>query len=69
MLAGRPGVKPDRMIQRFLSETLGRDVSTDDAASWVRSVALTFDINVSALDHAIWKYQSGRMDESEGLFD
>jgi hypothetical protein len=59
MLLGRPGVKPDRMVHKFLRDATGH--------AWTNAAA--FDVVVSAsqsiagvepheLDHAIWRYES-----------
>ncbi|NNG36896.1 hypothetical protein [Nakamurella aerolata] len=60
MLAGVPGVKPDRMIRGFVADALKinlRRVHPDDAAELVERVAEGFGISSTTLDHAIWKYQ------------
>lgn len=63
MLAGRPGVKPDRMIIRFVAAALERpasQVSTGVAASLVAEAATGLGATPTRLDHAIWRKQSGR---------
>jgi hypothetical protein len=63
MLSGRPGVKPDRMIIRFVAAALGRtprQVSIDLAADLVSEAARRIGVTPSRLDHAIWRRQSGR---------
>lgn len=62
MLMGIPGVKADRMIRRFVTESLGRDqsVSVSEASTLVEAVADELDISYSQLDHTIWRFTSGR---------
>lgn len=63
MLAGVPGVKPDRMICRFVADALGaprRSVGTQFAAEIVTAAAPGLDLSATALDHAIWRFQRGR---------
>lgn len=63
MLAGVPGVKPDRMICRFVADALGvprRRVGAEFAAEIVTAAAPELDGSVTALDHAIWRFQRGR---------
>ena len=63
ILAGIPGVKPDRMIIRFVADTLGlprNSVSTDFAGDAVRAAAVELGILASDLDHGIWQWQRRR---------
>lgn len=63
MLAGVPGVKPDRMICRFVEDSLQlrrRSVGTEFAYDIVTAAAKEMGISATALDHAIWRYQRGR---------
>ncbi|MCW1823137.1 MULTISPECIES: hypothetical protein [Mycobacteriaceae] len=63
MLAGVPGVKPDRMICRFVADALDvprRSVGSEFAAEIVTAAAAELDVSVTALDHAIWRFQRGR---------
>lgn len=59
MLAGVPGVKPDRMIKRFVATALGlpESMTTGFAADAVAGTADSMGISASALDHAIWRWQ------------
>lgn len=60
MLAGVPGVKPDRMIRRFVGKALAKDwasPSTDFVAGAIQETADSLNVDASALDHAIWRYQ------------
>lgn len=63
MLAGVENVKADRMIRRFVAD--GLDVHVDRmpprrAAKLLRGVADELDVSTRRLDHAAWRYQSGR---------
>lgn len=58
MLLGRPGVKPDRMVHRFLKQATKRTYSNRDAESLITQAATTLDVQPHELEHAIWKYQS-----------
>lgn len=63
MLAGVPGVKPDRMICRFVEDSLElrrRSVSTDFAYAIVMAAAKDIGMSSTALDHAIWRFQRKR---------
>lgn len=63
MLAGIPGIKPDRMIIRFVAKALNRPVKTVGAAFCVElltAVAGELSMTASELDHAIWNYQRGQ---------
>lgn len=63
MNLGRPGVKADTMIIRFLERTLGRPVSTAEAQRLVMAAAERLELDPIRLDYAIWIYMSG---ESRG---
>jgi hypothetical protein len=60
MLLGQEGIKPDRMIIRFLEKALARKVSTDEAREMLAEVAHKLNLSQIQLDHAIWNYQRGR---------
>lgn len=63
MLAGVPGVKPDRMICRFVADALEvprRSGGTRFAAEIVTAAARELDMTATSLDHAIWRFQRGR---------
>nr|WP_302621785.1 helicase associated domain-containing protein [Gordonia sp. UCD-TK1] len=63
MLAGIPGVKPDRMICRFVADSLGlarRSVTPQFAFEIVTAAAADIGMSPTDLDHAIWQYQRGR---------
>lgn len=60
MLAGVPGVKADRMIVRYVSRVLNREIAPKEAAGLVSRVADHLGIRRTKLDHAIWRKESGR---------
>ncbi|WP_123919703.1 heme peroxidase [Georgenia muralis] len=63
MLAGVPGVKPDRMVRRFVeSSSVPVDpwMSAGEVAELVEEAARRLGVSASALDHAIWLHESGR---------
>ena len=61
MLVGVPGVKADRMVVRYVARALGvGDVTPRHAASLAADVAVANGWNVIHLDHAIWRFESGR---------
>ncbi len=62
MLARIPGVKADRMVTRYTSEAVADGVllAPTEAAELVKQVAESKGWNVIHLDHAIWRYESGR---------
>jgi hypothetical protein len=63
MLAGVPGVKPDRMICRFVADSLElrrASVGTDFAYDIVTAAATEMGMSATALDHAIWRWQRVR---------
>lgn len=60
MLAGVPGVKPDRMIIRFVADSVGlssRTVPPADALWLVTDAAKDLGISPTVLDHTIWQWQ------------
>lgn len=57
MLLGKPGVKPDTWILRFLREALGRPVGTDEARELVAKAAVELRVDETTLDHAIWSHR------------
>lgn len=67
MLLGKPGVKADTWVTRWISEQVGRPLTSDEAAALVREVAGGFDDAPDAasplltrLDHQIWLTARGR---------
>ena len=63
MLAGIPGAKPDRMICRFVADSLGlprRSVSTAFALEILTAAAKEMGMSPTDLDHAVWQFQRVR---------
>jgi len=60
MLLGAPGIKPDRMIHRFLQDAIGRPSTNARAEQLLQATAETLGAEAHELDHAIWSYQSTR---------
>lgn len=63
MLAQIPGVKADRMVIRYVARAIGvrpEMVSPERAAHLVGRVAGAKGSNTIHLDHAIWRFESGR---------
>lgn len=60
MLLGRPGVKADSMITRFVSQALGGDVTPQKARMLIGAAYERVDKGESLthFEHGIWKYQS-----------
>jgi hypothetical protein len=57
------GVKPDRMIKRYIADAIGtteQRLSDRKAAALVKAAANAKGYDVVALDHAIWRFQSQR---------
>lgn len=60
MLAGIEGVKPDRMICRFVADSLGlprRAVTPTFALEIVTAAAKELSMSPTDLDHAVWQFQ------------
>lgn len=69
MLAGIPGVKADRMVVRFVANAIGHPdarMSPSVAAALVRAAADHFHVSATVLDHAVWRFQSGRSGDGPG---
>jgi hypothetical protein len=60
MLLGAPGVKPDRMVHRFLYDAAGHAFSDPQAENVIKAVAGQLDVQPHVLDHAIWRYESSK---------
>jgi hypothetical protein len=60
MLLGRPGVKPDRMIHRFLKEAAGHTFSNPEAEETIGAAAEQLGVEPHELEHAIWRFESDR---------
>lgn len=65
MLLGKPGIKADRWIVRFVSRALGREVSATDAKSLLVDAAGALSATPTDLDHAVWSYERS-YEEPEG---
>lgn len=60
MLAGVPGVKPDRMIIRFVADALEQPTSRvgrSFAVDVVSAAAVELGVEATTLDHVIWQWQ------------
>lgn len=59
MLLGVDGVKADVMVQRFVSEAVGREVTAAEAKALVVAVAADLGpkVDVRDVDHRIWSHQ------------
>lgn len=61
MLLGRSGVKPDRMVHRFIADSIGGNtLSNQDADRVITSAAAEMGVPAHELEHAIWKWESDR---------
>jgi hypothetical protein len=63
MLAQIPGVKADRVVIRYVARAIGvppEKLSPQRAAQLVTRVAEVKDWKTIHLDHAIWRFESGR---------
>jgi hypothetical protein len=63
MLAGLDGIKPDRMIHGYIAAAIGVAVTNQEAVELLTSVQQAWPKprpTLLELDHAIWRYQSGR---------
>lgn len=58
MLLGIDGVKPDRMIIRFIAETVGRTPTADEAVDLITAAAADVGLPATEVDHRIWASQS-----------
>ncbi|WP_237080294.1 hypothetical protein [Mycobacteroides abscessus] len=63
MLAGIEGVKPDRMICRFIADSLGlprRSVTPPFAMEILTTAAKEMGMSPTDLDHGVWQFQRTR---------
>lgn len=63
MLAQIPNVKADRMVERYVARALGVETATlnrGDAEREVAQLAAAKGWDLIQLDHAIWRFESGR---------
>lgn len=69
MLAEIPGVKADRMVIKYVTRGIGcrpGSVLPERAAQLVSRVAESKGWSVIHLDHAIWRFESGRPFQDDG---
>ncbi|HYB38425.1 MAG TPA: hypothetical protein VEF72_23670 [Mycobacterium sp.] len=69
MLARVPGVKADRMVIRYVARAIAVPedrLSRIEAAQLVKQVAELKGWDLIHLDHAIWRYESGRPFNRDG---
>lgn len=59
MLLGRPDIKPDTWILRFVKEALGRTVSPEEARTLLTAVAAERGVSASELDNVVWNFARG----------
>jgi thermostable 8-oxoguanine DNA glycosylase len=60
MLLGAPGVKPDRMIHRFLRDATGKQLTNKYAEQVLTAAAEELRTEPHRLEHAIWFYESDK---------
>jgi hypothetical protein len=66
MLLGAPGVRPDRMVHRFLRDAAGHAFSDAQAESAVIAAAERLGVQPHVLGHAIWRYESSKAADPPG---
>jgi hypothetical protein len=66
MLLGATGVKPDRMVKRFLTDATGQAFSDAKAERVTRAAATRLGVEPHELDHAIWSYESWKAEQRGG---
>ncbi|MFF3036710.1 hypothetical protein [Arthrobacter citreus] len=57
MLLGKPGIKADRWIVRFVGRALERDITAAEAKSVLVTAAGSLGATPTELDHAIWAWE------------
>jgi len=60
MLLGQQDSKPDTWLQRYALQALGVTPSPESTRMLVNAAASEVGVEPSRLDHAIWRYASGR---------
>lgn len=60
MLLGQQDSKPDTWLQRYALQALGVTPSPESTRMLVNAAASELGVEPSRLDHAIWRYASGR---------
>lgn len=66
ILLGKQSVAVDRHLFRFLAEAGLPTSNYDEAHVLIRDAAVLLGVDVSLLDHSIWRYMSERGDPSVG---
>lgn len=57
MLLGKPDVKADTMITRFVKNTVGRRSGNEEVRLLIVDAAKAYDVSATELDYAIWSWQ------------
>ena len=57
MLLGKPGIKADRWIVRFVNRALDREVTAAEAKALLIEAAAELEATPTELDHAIWAHE------------
>lgn len=65
MLLGKPGVKADTWIVRFVNAAVAGQVTPKQAEHLVHAAANELSVNATQLDHAIWQAARSRPTTSE----
>jgi hypothetical protein len=60
MNAGMPGIKADRMITRWTSRAVEREVTPSEAERILNAAAERLSVDTRLLDHAVWLYERRR---------
>lgn len=58
ILLGANTIKPDVHISNFIYQATGQRLSAPKLIDLLEAVATKMEVSASALDHAIWRYQS-----------
>ena len=66
MLLGKPGIKADRWIVRFVNRALCREVSPSEARSLLIEAAGELKATPTDLDHAVWAYERDYKEPEHG---
>lgn len=57
MLLGKPDVKADTMISRYVKNALGRSLNSESTRKLVVAAAEDYSVEATDLDYAIWSWQ------------
>ncbi|MCC3302148.1 hypothetical protein [Arthrobacter sp. zg-Y895] len=66
MLLGKPGIKADRWIIRFVNRALCREAPAAEARSLLIEAARELNATPTELDHAIWAYERDYQEPERG---